>query len=456
MSSRLSSFLNRTPVLPLALCLVVAIVFIVGPILRKRLTIEWPNQRLTIEAVVISEPIVKEKVVVVDLLTTQNHLKLKCRLVRDSYSENVRLGDGLQIRTYINKVHAWQQGHFDYQRYMACHGFSGELFAKQGDWQLQQLSLLGLSLLERTKLRFLLWRHQLLDHYRQWGITDEAYGVVAAMTLGDKSELDTTLKEMYSQVGASHILALSGLHLMIIYTVISLFVGWRRFRIASQVIIVLSIWAFAFLVGLSPSVMRAAFMISIYALLSLGHRERMSVNTLAFTAIVMLLVNPLSLYDMGFQLSFMAVLAILLFCPMLERLIPLHVQMEHRWLKILWGMTCVSLAAQVGTAPLIAYYFGHFATWFLISNFVVIPLATLLLNLALLSICTYWWSGLQSLVVVVLSSIAILMNYLLEGITRLPLCSIEGIHLSTLQLACIYLLIGCGYILLSLRYPRFR
>ena len=390
------------------------------------------------------------------LLTTQGHRKLKCRLVRDGRSEKVRLGDGLQIRSIINKVHAWQRGHFDYQRYMACHGFSGELFAKQDEWQQKQPSLSDLSLLERTKLRFLLWRHQLLDYYRQWGVTSEAYGVVAAMTLGEKSSLDATLKETYSLVGASHILALSGVHLMIIYTVISLFVGWRRFRTASQVLIVLSMWAFAFLVGLSPSVVRAAFMISIYALLSLGHRERMSVNTLAFTAFVMLLVNPLSLYDMGFQLSFMAVLAIQLFCPMLERLIPLHIQMEHRWLKALWGLTSVSLAAQIGTAPLIAYYFERFATYFLLSNFVVIPLATLLLYLALLSICTFWWSGLQTLLVAALSSVVVLMNRLLESISQLPLCSIEGIHLSTLQLGCLYLLIGCIFVVLSLRYPRFR
>jgi competence protein ComEC len=339
---------------------------------------------------------------------------------------------------------------------MACHGFVGELFAKQSDWQWKQLSLSGLSILERAKLRFLLWRHQLLEQYQKWGIITEAYSVIAAMTLGEKSQLDAGLKETYSQVGASHILALSGLHLMIIYTVISLFLGWRRFRTVSQVLIVLSIWAFAFLVGLSPSVTRAAFMISVYALLALGHREKMSVNTLAFTAIVMLIVNPLALYDMGFQLSFMAVLAILLFCPMLERIIPLHVQLEHRWLKALWGLTTVSLSAQIGTAPLIAYYFERFATYFLLSNFVVIPLATILLYLALLSICTCWWSALQALIVTALSSIVILMNNLLESIAHLPYCSIEGIRLSTLQLGCIYLLIGSVYVFLNLKFPRFR
>lgn len=437
-------------------CCVILIGAVLSSRIRHHLNVEWPDRPMVTEAVVISEPVIKEKVIVADLLTTEGHKKLRCRLVRDERSERIRIGDGLQIRAYINKVHAWEQGHFDYQRYMACHGFVGELFAKQSDWQWKQLSLSGLSILERAKLRFLLWRHQLLEQYQKWGIITEAYSVIAAMTLGEKSQLDAGLKETYSQVGASHILALSGLHLMIIYTVISLFLGWRRFRTVSQVLIVLSIWAFAFLVGLSPSVTRAAFMISVYALLALGHREKMSVNTLAFTAIVMLIVNPLALYDMGFQLSFMAVLAILLFCPMLERIIPLHVQLEHRWLKALGGLTTVSLSAQIGTAPLIAYYFERFATYFLLSNFVVIPLATILLYLALLSICTCWWSALQALIVTALSSIVILMNNLLESIAHLPYCSIEGIRLSTLQLGCIYLLIGSVYVFLNLKFPRFR
>ena len=194
--SRLSSLLNRVPILPLALCLVVGVVVVVGPKVRQRLDVDWPDQRLMIETVVISEPVVKERAVVVDLLTTDGNRKLKCRLARDSYAEQVRLGDGLLIQSKVNKVHAWQQGHFDYQRYMACHGFSGEMWVNPGEWQQKELSLAGLSLLQRTKLHFLLWRHQLLDHYRQWGVTDEAYGVVAAMTLGEKSQLDGSLKEI--------------------------------------------------------------------------------------------------------------------------------------------------------------------------------------------------------------------------------------------------------------------
>lgn len=428
-------------------------VVMVGALLRARadqqLDVDWPDQRQQVEAVVIGEPVIKEKFVVVDLLTIRGHHQLRGRIARDGRSERIIPGDGLVINAYTNKVHAWQQGHFSYQRYMACHGFAGELYARSADWQQQELSLSGLTWVERARLRALQWRHRLLQRYRQWGIGDETYGILAAMTLGEKSQVDAQLKETYSQVGASHILALSGLHLMIIYGVITLFVGWRRIRMASQLLIVLAIWGFAFLVGLAPSVVRAAFMISVYALLSLGHRERMSVNTLAFTAVVMLVVRPLAAYDMGFQLSFAAVLAILLFHPLFEGLLPADVLQRHRWLKLLWGLTAVSLSAQIGTAPLVAYYFERFATSFLLANYVVIPLATIILYLALATIAFCWWSSLQALLVTVLSSSVLLMNHLLARIAQLPCSSIDGIHLSTVGLVLVYVIIASGYVLLT-------
>jgi len=300
------------------------------------------------------------------------------------------------------------------------------------------------------------WRGQLLDNYREWGISDEAYGVVAAMTLGDKSELDRDLKETYSKVGAAHILALSGLHLSIIYAIISLFIGWRRIRILSQSFIIVAIWAYALLTGMSPSVTRAALMISIYGLLSLGYRERMSVNTLAFTAIVMLLVNPMSLYNIGFQLSFMAVLAILLFNPLFNRLIPQRVLLRYRSVRLLWGMTTVSVSAQLGTAPLVAYYFGRFSTWFLLSNYLVIPLATVILYLTVFCVATFWWTALQQWVVAALSAVVAFMNHGLEALSRLPYSSIEHIRFSVLHVALIYIIIGSIYLMLSLRFPKAR
>lgn len=413
---------------------------------RQLLQVEWPDARVTVDAVVVSEPVVKERVVVADVLTTQGQYKLKAHIVRDARSQRLALGDGLRLNTTINKVHAWKQGHFDYQLYMACHGLTGELYARPADWQRCQLSLDGLSVVQRARLRFLLWRHRLLSHYRQWGLADEVYGVLAAMTLGEKSQLDTQLKETFNRAGAAHILALSGLHLMMVYAVVSLLVGWRRLHGLSQVLTILAVWAFAILVGLSPSVVRAAFMISVYALLSVGHRERMSVNTLAFTAIVMLAVNAYTLYDIGFQLSFMAVLAILLLNPLFQRIVAADVLQRHRWLKACWSLTTVSLSAQLGTAPLVAYYFGRFATWFLLANYVAIPLATVVLYLSLSSLVVWWWPWLQSLLVTALTMAVTIMSRLLEVVTNLPASSIDGIRLTAVGTCLVYVLIGCAYV----------
>lgn len=437
-------------------CCVVALGAVLSSRTRASLLVEWPADRQQMEVIVVSEPVVKEKWVVADVLSGHRHLKLKCRIARDDRSEQLQIGSGLLLRAYINKVHEWHNGHFDYQRYMACHGFSGEMYVHRGDWMVGQVSLTELSLMERVRLRALCWRHQLLERYREWGIGSSAYGVLAAMTLGDKSHLDAGVREVFARVGASHVLALSGLHLMIIYSFISLFLGWHRFRMPAQVLTALAVWAFAFLVGLSPSVVRSAFMISVYALLSLGYRERMSVNTLAFVAIIMLIVNPLSLYDVGFQLSFAAVLAIVLLNPLFGCVFPPDVMLRHRWLGRLWGLTTVSLSAQLGTAPLVAYYFGTFASYFLLSNMVVIPLATMVLYLALMCVCFSWWPMVLKWLVVALSLLTVLMGRLLEWISRLPGCSIRGISISWVQLLLIYVVIIALYVAVSLRCRGFQ
>jgi competence protein ComEC len=245
-------------------------------------------------------------------------------------------------------------------------------------------------------------------------------------------------------------LALSGLHLMIIYTLITLLLGRRRLRLTTQVLTVLAVWAFALLVGLSPSVTRAAFMITVYALLSLGYRERMSVNTLAFVAMVMLMFNPYALFDIGFQLSFAAVLSILLFHPLLVKFIPSHLLQRHRWLNMLWSMTIVSVSAQIGTAPLVAYTFGRFATTFLLANYIVIPLATLVLYLTLACVLTWWWSAVQWWIAKGLSVIVLLMNRLLEYMASWSFSSIEAVQLSATQVVLLYVLIGCLYYFIRL------
>ena len=408
---------------------------------KSQSRVQWPDGEVQYEAVVLSDPIEKPKTMAVDILILKSQRKLKCYLYKDERSRRLRIGDGLRIQSHIKPNSEWRIGTFDYRRYLEIHGFTGTTFVSSWKWQKVQTSLKDLSRLERTKLRFLQLRSRMLLRLRTGELEGDQYAVVAAMALGDKSALTKELKETYSVTGASHVLALSGLHLGIIYALLSLLVVDRRWRMVSQLLIISSIWAFVFLVGMPVSVVRSAVMLSVYALLSLGHRNKMSVNTLAFTAIVLLMVNPQSLFDVGFQMSFVAVFSILVFLPLFEGVFSPEYLQSHRIVKWVWGMVAVSCSAQIGVAPLIAYYFGRFSTYFLLTNFIVIPTATLILYLSLLVLVVPAFMYL-------LIYITGFLNHVLAAIARIPGASIEGLHPSPLQVAMVYVVIVAVYLLI--------
>jgi competence protein ComEC len=256
------------------------------------------------------------------------------------------------------------------------------------------------------------------------------------------------LKEVYAISGASHVLALSGLHLGIIYVLLSMLVPGRRFRMLSQVLIVLSIWGFVLLVGMPVSVVRAAVMISICALLSIFHRNPVSLNSLSLAVICILLANPVSIFDVGFQLSFAAMLSILLVKPLMEGMVSQAYLMKHPLLRWLWGVTTVSVAAQVGVAPLIAYYFGRFSTYFILTNLVVIPAATLILYLTLVTL-------LLPVTAVLLVKVVEGLNAILQLIaTSLPYASIEGLQPTVLQTLAVYVILISSCLIFTLLAKR--
>ena len=410
---------------------------------QRLLRVDWPEGEVKYEAVVISEPVEKPKTIAVDILLTQSGRRLKCYLYKDARSRSIKIGDGLRIQSRIRQNSDWRRGTFDYRRYLEIRGFTGSAFVASWKWQKAEVSLRQVARLERTRLYFLKLRSRLLSRVEV--DDDAAYAVVAAMTLGEKSALSQELRDIYAVTGAAHVLALSGLHLGIIYSLLSFFV-FRRWQVVSQVVLVVCIWAFVFLVGLPVSVVRAAVMLTVYAVCSLGHRDKMSLNTLAFTAMVMLMQNPLSLLDVGFQLSFMAVGAILVFMPLMESWVSQAFLMEHRVVKWLWGMVAVSCAAQIGTAPLVAYYFGRFSTCFLLTNLIVIPAAMLIvwLSLTVLVVPSLAW---------MLAAVVSFQNGLLTKIAALPGASIEGLHPSGLQVTMVYVVIVSIWLLAGRLYP---
>lgn len=291
----------------------------------------------------------------------------------------------------------------------------------------------------RSRLFFLQQRERLLNRYRQQGLEGDTYALVAAMTLGDKSSIGKDLRQTYNVSGAAHVLALSGLHMGIIYAILTLLTfGRRRRRIITQTLIVVALWAFVFLVGMPTSAIRSATMLSLYALLTLGYREKASINALAFTALVMLAISPYALFDIGFQMSFLAVLSILVWMPIMSNWVSPILQLHYPPLRWVWSLITITLAAQLGVAPLIAYYFGRFSTFFLATNFVAIPAITIIIWLALATLII---PALASLLTVVVNG----LNTCLDAINHLPGASIEGLHPTILQVSLTYLLILCVY-----------
>lgn len=292
------------------------------------------------------------------------------------------------------------------------------------------------------------FREQMVDRFREVGLTDQEMAVVSAMTLGDKSRINKELRQDYSRTGASHVLALSGLHLGIIYFVFSLMTErWRRryhhaLRPVIEGVILLTIWAYVFLVGLSPSVVRAAIMITVYSLLSLQNRNKASLNTLAFAALIMLVIRPMNIFDIGFQLSFVAVAFILLFERHIYSLLPPLTNPVLRWL---WRLTSVSLSAQLGVAPLTAYYFHQVSCSFLLTNLVVVVMTTLIIYLSLLFFLLMWLPSLQTWIVIPLSALTRWQNTFLQKIASLPGAAIEHIHLHPLQVLMVYVIIFALY-----------
>lgn len=376
---------------------------------------------------------------------------------RDSLSSRLQMGEELWVRSRISPpVSARNFDEFDYARYLIRKGISGTGFVASGHWQFSECRK------EKEGIATVLYRlaasyrTQIENLYRRLGIEGDELAVLSALTLGDKTDLSESVRESYSVAGVSHVLALSGLHVGLLYALAffllrPLLLGGQSGRVLRSLLLILLLWLFAFFTGLSPSVVRSAAMFSIWALADLCGRQSFSLNTLALTAWLMLLVRPVWLFDVGFQLSFAAVLSILLFQPFLYRLCPVR----HRAGTYLWGLVSVSVAAQLGTAPLVLFYFSRFSTHFLLTNLLVVPLVTLILYAAVVLLLLTPMSGLQAVAAVGLEKMLRMLNLLVRWVEQLPYASVDGIWLYPLEVAGCYLVLGAFFCYLChRRYAR--
>lgn len=404
--------------------------------------VEWSSEKEMYVATLTDVPEEKEKTVFVpaqvSLLSNDSVAPQTVYLYfKYSYWANeLKIGDRVCfVGTIKPPKNAGNPDEFDYERYLYIKGVSGTVYLPTGQWRKVGEST---PTLRTTALAF---RKKLLERYKELGFTGNEFAVLSALTLGYKKELSDDLKNDYSVAGASHVLALSGLHLGILYMILSFilppFSGRRRAWL-KEICIVAVLWAFAFVVGLSPSVIRAA---TLFTLLSIGRslsHDGSSVNSLAIAATVMLLASPRYLFDVSFQLSFLAVLSIILFHPIIYRWIK---PISNRILRYFWGIISVSLAAQIGTAPLVMYYFSTFSLYFLLTNLLVIPLAFLILVLTVTMWVLELVPFLQAGVAWLLVQLIRFTNELLGGISALPLSSVELSSFGIAEVILTYLIV---------------
>ncbi|MCR5076994.1 MAG: ComEC/Rec2 family competence protein [Prevotella sp.] len=445
-----------------SLLLLVAVALLGATLVSEKeteLLVSIPKEMVTYQAVLTSEPVAHGKVVQADLLVMglKGTVKIKASILRDTVShryERLHVGDGIEAASYLEEPMNFSDATFDYARWLRLHGFGAETFIYHNQWRKVRVSLRSLSLFQRATLAARIYRQKLLGRLRN-GIEGDDLAVIAAMTLGDKSLLRKDLKDDYSISGASHVLALSGLHLTVVYGLLLLVIDWLarclplvRRRGVGETVVLLAVWSYVMLVGFSPSVVRSATMLTVYAFVSVLNRDRLSVNTLALTAFIMLVANPLCLFDIGFQLSFMSVLSILMFYPLLFKMIPAVVLQRSVVVRWLWGMAAVSLSAQIGAAPLVAYYFGRFSTVFLVSSLIAVPGTTVILYMTL-AMLLLPLSSLSGLLGQFLGRLAGWMNTSLHWLANVPGASIEGLHVSVGQVAVCYVMLLAGWLLAS-------
>ena len=361
-------------------------------------------------------------------------------LKQDSAAACLKSGDELLVSTRISPpANQKNFDEFDYARYLMRRGISGTGYVAAGKWiTLRSVQTNGTI---HLRLRCLAdsYREKVIALYRQLGFTGDELAVLSALTIGDKTELSESVRESYSIAGASHILALSGLHIGLLYAFLFFILRpvarkGRTGRCVRSVSLLVLLWAFAFFTGLSPSVVRSVTKFSILALADVFGRQPFSLNTLAVTAWLMLLCNPAGLFDVGFQLSFLAVASILLIQRPVYRLFAVR----NRVGKSIWGLMSVSIAAQIGTAPLVMFYFSRFSVHFLLTNLLVIPLITIILYAAIFMLLLTPFPWLQIWAVVGVRKLLEGLNLFVRWVEQLPCSSVDGIWLYQLEVCGIY------------------
>ncbi|MEM9824030.1 MAG: ComEC/Rec2 family competence protein, partial [Bacteroidota bacterium] len=391
----------------------------------------------------------------VESIGTPDSQQVNCKgqllsyLPNDSLTRQLQYGDLLLIHTKITPISPPQNPHaFDFRQYWQSQNIYHQCFVQAKHWQLLARDRGHLILAKAFDLR-----SQLLTILRAHLPSENEYAVAAALILGSKEYLTSELRNAYAGTGAMHVLAVSGLHVGFIYLGLAFLLRlirsrhpyWLRLKV---VFLILGIWSFALLTGASASVMRAAAMFS-FLIIGQAMKHHPSIyNSLAASAFCLLCWNPFLLLNVGFQLSYLAVLGIVYFQAKIYRLWVIDQVLGD----YLWKMSSIALAAQLITFPISLYYFHQFPVYFWLSGLVVVPAAMVVLASGLL---LFLFSPLIPFLAQLLGSLLYwslwLMNAIIFLIHQIPAAVVPGIWISSLALLLLYLFLGNVILAIQLR-----
>lgn len=368
---------------------------------------------------------------------------------KDSLQRLPKIGEWYHIRSQILPLPTPKNPYqFDYGNYLEKQQIYGQL-------SLNSSALLR-SELYSSNLR--VWsarfRESIQEALRSKPFTKQQLAIIEALVLGQKQGIDKEISKQYAAAGMMHILAVSGLHVGIILMLLRFItrpIARRKLKLLRSVLIVVCIWGFAFVAGLSPSVMRAATMFTFLEIGTALGGKRKSRDAVLVSALLLLLYDPLLIYQVGFQLSYLAVLSILWIQPWLE-----DFYTPRFWIdRMLWGTTTVTIAAQIGVMPLSLYYFHQFPGLFFISNIVILPFLGIILSCGIFISFLALLGWLPDFLIKGYGSIIDLMNSFIRWVAMQEGYVAEHITISLLFLAALYVMIVIVIALLQkFEFPR--
>jgi competence protein ComEC len=364
--------------------------------------------------------------------------KLLLYFSKDSSAQRLRYGDKLCIDKPLQPIkNTRNPGCFNYEQYAAFQQIFCSVFLKEKDW-----TLLPDRNVNPFKQFIFSTRQDILSVIREKLTTNkEVTGIAEALLIGYTSDLDRDTVQAYSNTGVVHIIAVSGMSLGLLY----LLLLWifnripfvKRSIFVKAIAIISCLWLFALLTGASASALRSAIVFTCIIVGKSFNKNTPVYNSLAASAFVLLCCDPYFLWDIGFQLSYLAVLGIVIFQKHIYHLF----YIKNKWLDKLWAMMALTIAAQVLTFPLCIYYFHQFPVLFLFTSMVAIPLATLILFIEISLIIFWWLPYIGNYLGKIVFYLTWTMNKFIVAMNSLPFVVIGNMSASVFSTILLYIII---------------